>query len=273
MGVIHHDYVWDDRDDLACLDIMVGFGRLCFIMTAYGLRSWWPVDSCLRQLWWLPWLFWVNLQFCLLASLTLLLSRLVFCRLVPFPIDALLTLMLSLNPLRCNAWASFRAVQEFCVQFSSWTLKQEPPIGQALSITMRPKQRVKGYVVRDHPTTPGAEVQFVGPQARQSGRRGFQVGKLYSTMINSLTHSDIKCSQRSSHDHSQSRRRPCISSYISPPTQASHTRSFRGKYIRENSTARANNYQNHRLTANSGMHINYAWTILETLPPIIDTKG
>jgi len=25
MGVIHHDYVWDDRDDLTCLDIMVGF--------------------------------------------------------------------------------------------------------------------------------------------------------------------------------------------------------------------------------------------------------
>ena len=24
-GVIHYDYVWDDRDDLACLDIMVGF--------------------------------------------------------------------------------------------------------------------------------------------------------------------------------------------------------------------------------------------------------
>lgn len=25
LGVIHHDYVLDDRDDLVCLDIMVGF--------------------------------------------------------------------------------------------------------------------------------------------------------------------------------------------------------------------------------------------------------
>ena len=83
----------------------------------------------------------------------MLLSRPVFCRLVLFPIDALLTLML--------------------------------------------------YVVRGHLRTPGAEAQFVGlVEATGSTAKNkledvvFRLVccKLYSTMINSLTRSDIKCS-------------------------------------------------------------------------------
>lgn len=59
------------------------------------------------------------------------------------------------------------------------------------------------HVVRDHLRTPGAEAQFVGlVEATGSTVKNkledvvFRLVccKLYSIMINSLTHSDIKCS-------------------------------------------------------------------------------